>query len=70
MQVSFNAAPASSSPSGGTLEVTPGYLWGKIGNREVFVKWRSGLPLREFARERTGTDTQLWGFGTYAVISR
>ncbi|MBK6869444.1 MAG: hypothetical protein IPG98_16605 [Burkholderiales bacterium] len=61
MQVSFNRF---------TLEVTPGYLWGKIGNREVFVKWRSGLPLREFARERTGTDTQLWGFGTYAVISR
>lgn len=70
MQISFNATPASSSPSGLTLEVTPGYLWGKIGNREVFVKWRSGLPLREFARERTGTDTQLWGFGTYAVISR
>lgn len=51
------------------LEVTRSHLWAAIGRREVFVKWRSGLPLREFARERTATDTQLWGFGAYVVIS-
>jgi len=69
MQVSFNATPAS-SPSGFTLEVTRAHLWAQIGGREVFVKWRSGLPLREFARERTDCGgTQIWGLGVHAVIN-
>ena len=69
MQISFNATPASSSPSGPTLEVTPDYLWAQISGHEVFIKWSSGLPLREFARERSGAAWELWGFGVYAVIN-
>ncbi len=53
------------------LEVTRSFLWARIGEREVFVKWRSGLPLREFARQREACGSvQLWGLGIHAVVSR
>ncbi|MBK6869167.1 MAG: hypothetical protein IPG98_15110 [Burkholderiales bacterium] len=52
-----------------TLEATLNHLWAQISGHEVFIKWSSGLPLREFARERSGAAWELWGFGVYAVIN-
>ncbi len=65
-----HTGPVAGTHPKAQLEVTRSHLWARAGRREVFIQWRTGLPLREFARERSGADTQLWGLGTYVVISR
>lgn len=53
-----------------TLEVTLNHLWAQISGHEVFIKWSSGLPLREFAREHiNGGGAQVWGFGVHAIFN-
>lgn len=66
----FSLTPSASNRTPATLEVTRSHLFARAWGREVFVKFNSGLPLREFARERTGAGVELWGLGVYAVSSK
>lgn len=56
-----------SAPSNGfQLEFGGGFFFVQAFGRMLYVK-RSGLPLGEFARERTGDARELWGLGFYVI---
>lgn len=53
-----------------TIEIARGHLYLDLASRSaVFIEFGTGLPWRDFARRRTGSDLELWGLGIHAVVS-
>lgn len=52
------------------IEVTRTHAYARIGGREGFVKFGSGLPLGFISKERQTGSLEVWGLGMYAVVSK
>lgn len=52
------------------IEVTRTHAYARLGGREGFIKFGSGLPLRLISKERQTGSLEVWGLGLYGVFSR